>query len=137
QGVGDELSHSLVGGYDQALFRLNSDQAQALAYIDRAPRAGGVLAPPLLSMSVPAFTGRRTYAGHGQWQPAVNVALTNSFFDPGLGDPTGAFRRAILSRSGVRFVVADCNAPGALNRAIAPIARPVKRFGCVTVYETS
>ena len=137
QGVRDELRPSLAGGYAQALFRLTSNQAHALAYLDRAPRPGGVLAPWLLSLSVPVFTGRQAYAGHVNWQPAANVALTNSFFDPGLRDPAGALRRAILTRTGARFVVADCNAPAALARQIAPIARPVRRFGCVTVYQTS
>jgi hypothetical protein len=136
QGVGQELSNTFAGGYSQALFRLSPDQAHALDYIDRAPGAGGVLAPALLSLSVPPFTGRQTYAGHVQWQPAANVALTNSFFDPGLSDPSGAVRRAILRRTGARFVVGDCNAPAALTRDIAPIARPVRRFGCLTVYET-
>jgi hypothetical protein len=45
-------------------------------------------------------------------------------------------RRAILRRTGASFVLVDCGAPGALVQAIAPIARPVRRFGCVTVYAT-
>jgi len=135
-GVRDELGPSLAGAYAQALFSLTSEQAHALAYLDRAPRSGGVLAPWLLSLSVPAFTGREVFAGHGNWQPAANIALTTSFFNPGLRDPSGALRRAILTRTGARFVVADCNAPAALAWAIAPIAGPVRRFGCVTVYET-
>jgi hypothetical protein len=136
QGVSDQFAKTPAGGIDQALLRLSTGQAQALAYLDHARRPGGVLAPWLLSFSVPAFTGRESYAGHLQWQPQGNFTKTNAFFDPALRDPRGVLRRAILRRTGASFVLVDCGAPGALVQAIAPIARPVRRFGCVTVYAT-
>jgi hypothetical protein len=118
------------------LVLLTADQRAALSYLASAP-PGGVLAPGGLSLSVPGFTGHPAYSGHFMWQPAVNGSLTNSFFDPALRDPTGARRRAILSRSGVRYVIADCGAPASLARALAPVAHPVRRFGCLTVYARS
>jgi hypothetical protein len=137
QGLADDTSRTPRGAFAQALFRLTPQQAAALAYIGSVPRAGGVLAPWLLSMSVPELTGRGVYAGHQQWQPARNIATSEAFFDRKLNDPAGALRRAIVRRSRASFVLADCGAPADLGRAIAPLARPVKRFGCVIVYETN
>ena len=51
-------------------------------------------------------------------------------------DPDGAFRQALVRQSNAAFVLSDCGAPAALTADIAPVARPVKRFGCVVVYET-
>ena len=130
----DYSTRSLGGAFSRQLLVLTPDQAAALTYLDHARRPGGVLAPWLLSMSVPGFTGREVFAGHQMWQPPGNVAIADAFFSPTLRDPTGAFRRAILERSKATFVLADCSAPVSLARAIAPIARPVGRFGCVTVY---
>ena len=58
------------------------------------------------------------------------------FFDPNVKDPDGAFRQALVRQSNAAFVLSDCGAPAALTADIAPVARPVKRFGCVVVYET-
>jgi hypothetical protein len=46
-------------------------------------------------------------------------------------------RRRILRNTRATFVIADCGAPRQLAVAIAPMVRTVKRFGCLTVYETS
>jgi hypothetical protein len=135
-GVRDDLVANVGGGLAQQEFRLTANQAAALSYLSRARRPGGVLAPWLLSMSIPGFTGRPVFAGHPQWQPHANVGITSTFFDPGVPDPTGALHRAILTRSGAVFVVADCHESGWLTRDLAPLARPVKRFGCETVYAT-
>jgi hypothetical protein len=64
QGVHDEVSNTLVGALSLAQSRLTAEEAAALAYLSQAPRAGAVLAPPLLSLAVPAFTDREAYAGH-------------------------------------------------------------------------
>jgi hypothetical protein len=56
------------------------------------------------------------------------------FFSPGLRN--GAVRRSILKQSRASFVVADCGAPTQLRTQLAPLARLVKQFGCVSVYET-
>lgn len=113
---------------------LGPDQARALSYLAHAP-PGGVLAPVTLSMSVPAMTGRPVYAGHFMWQPVANDVTAGTFFSPTLRDPTGRLRQSILRRSSARYVIADCAAPPAVRKAIAAVARPVARFGCVTVYD--
>lgn len=132
----DYRGAGVSGLFARQLVWLSDDQAAALSYLNRDPRSGAVLAPWLLSMSVPGFTGRTVFAGHPMWQPAANAAIASSFFSPAIDDPTGATRRAILRRSGATFVLADCEAPASLARAIAPVARLVKRFGCVTLYAT-
>jgi hypothetical protein len=94
-----------------------------------------VLAPWYLFMSVPGFTGRPAFAGHPQWQPHGHVAIDSAFFAPGGGAASGATRRAILRATQATFVLVDCGASTRLAADIAPIARPIGRFGCVTVYE--
>jgi hypothetical protein len=136
QSLRDDFRATITGAATRQLMLLTPDQARAISYLDRSRRSGGVLAPWFLSMSVPALTGRRAYAGHIMWQPSSHVAAAAQFFSVALIDPTGARRRAILRASKVVFVIADCSSPPAVGRAIGPIAKPVARFGCVTVYET-
>jgi hypothetical protein len=137
QASADDLGNTATDVASRQLLLLSDDQAAALSYLDHSPRPGAVLAPWFLSMSVPAFTGREAYAGHFMWQPPANASVATLFFSPTLSDPSGAMRRSILRKTGARFIIADCGAPPSLATAIAPIARAVKRFGCVTVYETS
>ena len=134
QGVGDDLAASAQGAFAQQEFRLTADQAAALAYLNQTPRPGGVLAPWLLSISIPGLTGRPVYAGHPQWQPRANAPTAGAFFDPATADRTGALHRAILRRSAAAFVVGDCGSPPSLGRDLAPVARVVRRAGCVTIY---
>ncbi len=136
QLVRRDFSNDLAGDLNRQLLVLNPSQAAAVAYIDRSPRRGGVLAPWLLSMSVPAFTGREVYAGHANWQPPSHLAITDSFFNPALKDPGGALRQSLLKQAKATFIIADCGSPPTLATEIAPVARLVKRFGCVNVYET-
>lgn len=135
QGVGQSVQNTLIGALDRQQFSLTDEQAAAFAYLDQAPRRGGVLAPSALSMPIPGLTGRPVYAGHPAWQPRLHVATADAFFDPALRDPAGRLRRAILRGSGAVFVITDCGGPPGLPRALAPLARPVRRFGCLTVYE--
>ncbi len=134
QGVHDGLAATTLGGIEQQQFRLTPDQAAAVSYLARTPRPGGVLAPWLVSMSIPGLTGRTVYAGHMQWQPASHVPTDGVFFGASLNDPTGRLRRAILRASGARFVLVDCGAPASLRRSLAPVTQLVRRFGCETVY---
>jgi hypothetical protein len=113
---------------------LSADQAAALSYIADEPGTGGVLAPAALSMSVPGMTGHASYSGHFMWESGPTGPTVAAFFDPGLRDPKGKLRQAILVSSGAKYVVTDCGSPAALARAIAPLASQVRRFGCVTVY---
>ncbi len=136
QLIGNDFSNDFVGYFMRQLLVLSPNQAAAIAYIDHSPRPGGVLAPWLLSMSIPGLTGREVYAGHANWQPPSHLSMTNRFFNPALHDPGGALRQALLKETNATFVIADCGAPATLAHDIAPIARLVKRFGCVTVYGT-
>jgi hypothetical protein len=136
QSVHDDFGATIVDAASRQLLILSPAQADAMAYIDHSARAGPVLAPWFLSMSVPAFTGREAYAGHIMWQPGSQLAAANQFFSSTLVDPSGARRQAILRASRAAYVIADCSSPAAVGRGIAPLARAVRRFGCVTVYET-
>jgi hypothetical protein len=132
-----DLGSSATDVASRQLELLSDNQAAALSYIDHSPRPGAVLAPWFLSMSVPEFTGREAYAGHFMWQPSANAPFATQFYSPTLSDPSGAMRRRILRNTRATFVIADCGAPRQLAVAIAPMVRTVKRFGCLTVYETS
>ncbi len=125
---------TFAGAAARPLLILTGDQAAALRYLDRNRRPGAVLAPWLLSMSIPELTGRAVYAGHLMWQPPAHLALTNAFFSSGLADAGGRWRRSLVRRSRAAFVVADCGAPAQVAAALAPITVTVTRFGCVSVY---
>ena len=71
------------------------------------------------------------------WQPHSHEYATLIFFDPGLTDPKGAFRRSILRRAKATFLITDCSTAPTFASDIDPVARPVTRFGCVTVYNTT
>lgn len=130
-GVADDLAPNLAGALVSQELRLTADQASAERYLSADPRPGGVLAPWLVSMSIPGMTGRTVFAGHPQWQPHQNVPLTGEFFAAGTSGPV---RRAILRGSKATFVLADCGAPPRLQAQLAPLASLVRRFGCVTLY---
>jgi hypothetical protein len=132
--VGDNVSNTAAGSVARRMFRLTADQAATLSYLDKDRRTGGVLAPWLLSLSIPAFTGREVFAGHLQWEPSAVLGADLLFFGAHAA-PSGAVRRAILARSRARFVIADCGASANLGAGLAPVARPIKRFGCVTLYQ--
>ena len=125
-------SNSPGGLAARQLVVLSSDQAAAMRYLNRSPIPGAVLAPWYLSMSVPADTGREVYAGHPMWQPAANVTRANLFYAS--SGPAAGIRRAILQQSGASFVIDDCGGAPGIAAAIAPITRPVAKFGCLTVY---
>ena len=120
-------------GFVHQLIELPSGAAAAVSYLSARAERGAVLAPLGPSMSIPGLTGRRVYDGHLMWQPSSHGERAAEFFAPGTGP--GA-RRALLSGSGIRFVVAGCGTP--LSAAqLAPLARPVKRLGCATVFEVA
>lgn len=132
--AGGLLSHS--SALSSPLVVLTDQEADALRFLAEDPQPGAVLAPPQLSMSVPGFTGRPSFAGHWMWQPAAHEVTASRFFASGSDQPSSASRRAILTQSGARFVIVPCDAPSALGRQIAPEVREERQFGCVTVYET-
>lgn len=136
QGLSDGFANTISGAVSRSMYELTDDQAAAMRFLDRDPRPGAVLAPWLLSMSVPGFTDRPVYAGHLQWEPRGVLNQDFAFFGSALKDPSGATRRAILAASKARFVLAPCGMPS-LAGALAPVARRVAQFGCVAVYETN
>jgi hypothetical protein len=136
QGVHDEFAGTVAGAVALQQSRLTADQAATLSYLGRTPQEGGVLAPWLLSLSIPGLTGHEVYAGHLDWEPRGNVPADIAFFDSATRDPTGALHRAILRNSKATLVVVDCTSGPSIGRDIAPLARRVKRFGCLSVYET-
>lgn len=136
RGPVNSFGESFSSAYTRRLLLVGPNQAAALAYVGHAARDGAVLAPWMLSLTVPAFTGRTVYAGHGGWQPASNVAQTTMFFNGALVDRNDAVRKRILAQSRASFVIADCATPSlaaTLNRLLVP----AKHFGCVTVYRSS
>jgi hypothetical protein len=138
QDARGSMANTVSGAVGLQQLRLTGDQAAAISYLDHAPWPGGVLAPWLVAMSVPQFTDRQVFAGHQWWGPPSNLTLENEFFASSLREPgAAATRRAILRRSRAAFVLADCDAPSTLRADLAPLARPVRRFGCVTIYESA
>lgn len=131
ESVPGNLARTLAGALALSQLRISDDEHAAMVYLDHARDAGGVLAPPALSLAVPEFTGREVFVGHFQWEPPGNQALANAFF----GVATAATRRAILLASRARFVLVACGAPAALASQLAALATPVWHQGCVSVYE--
>lgn len=125
---------SLASG--AAPYRLADGERRALAYLDRSPVAGGVLARYYLGMAVPAFTGRHTWVGEFTWTPdfARRVALADRLMS-GAMNPAPA--RALVLGSGVRFLLADCQVRVPLTRLLGSAVGSVRHFGCATVYRVA
>jgi hypothetical protein len=117
-----------------APYTFTAQERGALAYLERAPHSGGVLASYYLGMAVPAFTGRSTWVGHYIWTPQFvsRALLAESLFNGRL-TPTaaGAFIRA----SGARYVLDDCGPGADLPKLLPGVLLRRAAFGCVTVYE--
>jgi hypothetical protein len=120
------------------LLIVNDSQAAAFRWLARA-QPGGVLAPGVLALSIPALTGLSAYDGHAMWQPTSHELLAAELYAPvSPGDQRSrARRRAILRRAaaaGVRYLLLDCGTAPAIAAALGPPARPARRFGCLTVF---
>jgi hypothetical protein len=136
QSAGNVFGRTISGALALQEVRLTSDQAKAMQFLDHMPRAGGVLTPWIVALAVPQFTDRPVVAGHQWWGPPSSYAEVSAFFDPSATGPAAArSRRAILLGSRAVFVLAPCGSPPGLGATLAGLAHPVKRFGCVTVYE--
>lgn len=124
----------LISTNGQHFFR--AGEARALAFLNRAPRPGPVLAPAMpLGQSVPAFAGRQTYVGHYYWTPAYSsrAALTEALFDGRLSR-TRATQLVRLSHAA--FLASDCRSQRVdLRPLLGGILTHTWRFGCATVYE--
>jgi hypothetical protein len=111
-----------------------SGEQDAMDWLERDPRAGGVLAPAYGGHMLPYKTGREVYVGALSWTPdwEQRVADTQRLFE---GAPAGRWARAFVRRTGARFIFVDCR-PGLLD--LAPVledtVEDVHRFGCASVY---
>jgi len=107
---------------------------EAIKYLNRDPRPGGVLAGFPLGRYIPAETGRRTYIGDVFWSephPKQREAEVAGLL-AGRLPPAQAQR--FVAGTGARFLLADCTTRADLGRELAPIIVSVHRFGCATVY---
>jgi hypothetical protein len=111
-----------------------SGEQQAMDWLERDPRPGGVLAPAYGGHMLPYKSGREVYVGALSWTPdwEERVADTQRLFE---GAPDGPWARAFVRRTGARFIFVDCR-PGLLD--LAPVlenaVEDVHRFGCASVY---
>lgn len=119
----------------QAEHFLAPGEHDALAYIERSPRPGAVLAPLwVVGPAVPAFAGRSTWIGHPTWTPnwGQRSKQAEQLF---AGRLRPAEARRLVREAGVAFVASDCRRRTDLRRALRPLLTGVRRFGCATVYE--
>jgi hypothetical protein len=132
-------------------YRIEPGEADALEALDSDPRPGGVLATVYLGQLVPAWTGRETWAGHPSWTPnferrsrAARDLLEGAGAGRQLESGAGAgqsplarpaLARALVRRSGARFVLARCGEGAGLEGRLGPLVRRTRRFGCATLYE--
>ncbi|HEY5395657.1 MAG TPA: hypothetical protein VIL16_09700 [Trebonia sp.] len=112
---------------------VTAGERDALRYLDHDPTPGGVMSRVYLGTVVPGLTARRTFVGNFYYSPhyALRVAATQKLFTGGLTPPQA---RSLVTDSGARFLLADCDSSAHLLPALAPIVRDVRHFGCATVY---
>jgi hypothetical protein len=115
-------------------FFLEEGEYDALRWLERAPQSGGVLAPIYTGLLVPAWTGRETWVGAGSWTPDFDsrVQRAERLFS-GRAGRTEA--EALVSDSGARFVLSDCHGRADIERLVARVTGPPRRFGCATVWQ--
>ena len=114
-------------------FFLEPDERDALRYLESRPEPGGVLTPVYSGIVLPAYTGRETYIGAGSWTPNADArreAAENLF----AGRIGTAQARALVRRSGARFLYSDCHGRANIDRIVRPFTDPPRRIGCATVY---
>jgi hypothetical protein len=124
----------------ERLFQARSDhfladgEAQALRFLDRSPRPGGVLAPLEVGQAVPAFSGRSSWVAHYYWTPDYGVrrATAASLFS---GRMTPSQARATVRQVGAPWLMSSCRRNADLTRALRGLLLSTHRFGCATVYE--
>jgi len=127
-----QLTHDVAVIDPQGLL-IRPDERRALGYLDRTPKAGGVLPSLRISAAVPAYTGRRTWLGHAIWTPdyATRARVATDLFS---GRLTGNAARALLQSVGARYILADCE-PGFAPTWLGSLLVAEHHFGCVRVYE--
>jgi hypothetical protein len=130
----DDLRGAVNKGFQP--FFLTPEEHDALAYLERLPEPGGVLASEYSGQVVPAHTGRETWVGAISWTPDFGLrrAVADELF---AGDLTRREAARVVRQSGARFVYADCHGRGEVDRLLAPVTEPPVRFGCAAVYRVS
>jgi hypothetical protein len=108
-------------------------EAQALAYLARASRPGGVLTRYYLGRLVPALSGRATWVGNYEWTPDFNQRRRE--VEALFAAPSPDRLRAALAQSGAAFVLTGCRDSPSVVQAIQPLASSERRFGCARVFE--
>lgn len=114
-------------------FFLETAERDALGHLERQPEPGGVLTPVYSGIVLPAYTGRETYIGAGSWTPNFEARRrdTEALF---AGQLDTAEARALVRRSGARFLYSDCHGRADIERIVRPFTAAPQRFGCATVY---
>jgi hypothetical protein len=110
-------------------------EARAMDALEHDPRPGGVLSPAYDGHMLPYRTDREVYVGALSWTPhwAARVRETQALFEGSMGP---AQARALVRRSGARFVFVDCRPHlRDLTALLGPLVAKVDRYGCATVYE--
>jgi hypothetical protein len=116
---------------------ITKDEGEALHYLARDPRPGGVISRVYLGELVPAATGRHTFVGDCLWsQPgcAKRQITVRKLFAGQLGR---AQARWLIQSPHTRFLLADCRQTVPLDRLFPNIIIAVHRFGCAAVYEVA
>ncbi len=115
-------------------FWIFDGEHQALRFIERDPRPGGVLGPVYSGYMLPYTTGRETWIGALSWTPdwRGRERIADGLVD---GRVRGRAARAAVLATQARYVFVDCR-PGLrdLQPELAPILEQTRRFGCASVY---
>jgi hypothetical protein len=114
-------------------FFLEPDEREALRHLEARPEPGGVLTPVYSGIVLPAYTGRETYIGAGSWTPNADRRREEAE-DLFAGHMSTAEARALVRRSGARFLYSDCHGRADIERIVRPFTHPPRRIGCATVY---
>jgi hypothetical protein len=114
---------------------ITHDEHAALHYLAKNPDSGGVLTQFYLGEAVPGATGRQTFVGNCLWSEPNCFGRADAADALFRGQDTPSQARAVVSRSGARFLLASCVARANLQRALGELVVSTTRFGCATVYE--
>lgn len=128
---GDQMRDAVNKGFQPHF--LETGERDALRYLDERPEAGGVLAPVYTGLLVPAYTGRETWVGAGSWTPDFEERrlAAEDLFE---GRLDRARAEAVVRRSGARFLLSDCHGRADIERLVAGVTEPPRRFGCAAVH---
>lgn len=114
---------------------IHRDERDALNYLAKDPKPGGVLSRSYLGALIPAKTGRRVFVGDCLWsQPHCfeRVHGARVLFGGGM---TRIQARTFVRQSGAAFVLSDCESTANIPRLLGPMVVSTEQFGCARVYE--